>query len=184
MRLGAWGSRPPAHPAALCVGLFTPNIQALVILQQAEECTVFSFKPQLLHMAGKKPSNPLTVYFRFSCPAFRLGRCAETVQSSPVSNSTITRQKPSLALIIPSPDSGSWSFKDKIQTAHDSVVQASASCTALHCPAQELAFVNTLCFNSSCPFMLNTKMFCSWTTRGKLNLSQGHKNEKAHLFAR
>lgn len=139
-------------------------------LQQVDECTIFSSKPQLLHMIGEgedvnkikqKPHHQLSdTVFQLYCPAFKLGRCSETMQGSWVSNGTVTRQKPSLAQIICSLDSGSWSFKDKIQTAHDSAVEASGCCTALHCPAQEPALLSTLCFNCPRPFTLN-EMFCS-----------------------
>lgn len=89
----------PTHPAALRAGLFAPSVPALIILQQAEEHTIFSFKHQLLYVVGgKHPTNPVTKYFRFTA-SFRSGRCTETVQSSWGSNSTITRQKTNVVLI-------------------------------------------------------------------------------------
>lgn len=80
-------------------GCFHPSKPVLIILQQAEEHTIFSFKPRPLHMVGWKKLHPFQgLYFRFTA-SFKLGRCIETVQSSWVSNSTITGQKTNLVLI-------------------------------------------------------------------------------------
>lgn len=41
-------------------------LPALIILQQAEEHTIFSFKPKLLCVVGEIPTNPLRVYSKFT----------------------------------------------------------------------------------------------------------------------
>lgn len=75
-------------------------LPALIILQQAEEHTIFSFKPKLLCVVGEIPTNPLRVYSKFTA-SFRLGRCTETCKA--LAKNTMTRQKTNVVLITCSP---------------------------------------------------------------------------------
>lgn len=147
-RLGAPGSSQ--HTLLHFVrGCLHPACQLWWFCSKLRNVQYFPLSPSCYTRQAKNPTNqPSDTIFQFYCPEFRLGTYTETMQSSWDSNSTITRQKPSLVLIICSPDPGSWSFKDKTQTAHDSAAQVSASC-----PVQKPAFVSTLCFGCSSPSM-------------------------------